>query len=83
MDFNDTPEEAEYRARARAWLDENATRCPSGASENPCRSIVSTVPRRVPDRSRHASSKLCRELEPCARTPVLEIAMAEWPVLPL
>ena len=24
MDFNDTPEEAEYRTRARAWLDENA-----------------------------------------------------------
>ncbi len=24
MDFNDTPEEAEYRARVRAWLDENA-----------------------------------------------------------
>ena len=24
MDFNDTPEEAEYRARARAWLGENA-----------------------------------------------------------
>jgi alkylation response protein AidB-like acyl-CoA dehydrogenase len=23
MDFNDTPEEAEYRARARAWLDAN------------------------------------------------------------
>jgi len=24
MDFNDSPEEAEYRATARAWLDENA-----------------------------------------------------------
>ena len=24
MDFNDTPEEAAYRARVRAWLDENA-----------------------------------------------------------
>ena len=24
MDFNDTPEEAEYRSRARAWLDANA-----------------------------------------------------------
>jgi alkylation response protein AidB-like acyl-CoA dehydrogenase len=24
MDFNDTPEEAEYRARARAWLDANS-----------------------------------------------------------
>jgi alkylation response protein AidB-like acyl-CoA dehydrogenase len=24
MDFNDTPEEAAYRTRARAWLDENA-----------------------------------------------------------
>lgn len=24
MDFNDTPQEAEYRARARAWLDTNA-----------------------------------------------------------
>ena len=24
MDFNDTTEEAEFRARARAWLDQNA-----------------------------------------------------------
>ena len=24
MDFNDTPEEAEYRARARAWLADHA-----------------------------------------------------------
>lgn len=24
MDFNDTPEEAEYRSKARAWLEENA-----------------------------------------------------------
>ena len=24
MDFNDTPQEAEYRAKARAWLEENA-----------------------------------------------------------
>ena len=26
MDFNDTPEEAEFRAEARAWLDDNAER---------------------------------------------------------
>jgi alkylation response protein AidB-like acyl-CoA dehydrogenase len=26
MDFNDTPEEAAYRAKVRAWLDKNATR---------------------------------------------------------
>jgi acyl-CoA dehydrogenase len=26
MDFNDTPEEAEFRAEARAWLDNNAER---------------------------------------------------------
>jgi len=26
MDFNDTPEEAEFRAEARAWLDKNAER---------------------------------------------------------
>ena len=24
MDFNDTPEEAEFRAEARAWLEANA-----------------------------------------------------------
>ena len=24
MDFNDTPEEAEFRSQARAWLAENA-----------------------------------------------------------
>ena len=26
MDFNDTPDEAAYRAKVRAWLDKNATR---------------------------------------------------------
>ena len=26
MDFNDTPEEAKYRAEVRAWLDKNAIR---------------------------------------------------------
>jgi alkylation response protein AidB-like acyl-CoA dehydrogenase len=31
MDFNDTPEEAEYRARARAWLQQNA---PKGGSQD-------------------------------------------------
>ena len=25
MDFNDTPEEAAYRAQVRAWLEANAT----------------------------------------------------------
>ena len=30
MDFNDTPEEAEFRARARAWLDSNGVRLKSG-----------------------------------------------------
>ncbi len=28
MDLNDTPEQAEFRARARAWLDENAAQAP-------------------------------------------------------
>ena len=28
MDFNDTPEEAEFRAEARAWLDSKAERLP-------------------------------------------------------
>lgn len=27
MDFNDTPQEAEYRAQVRAWLDANADAC--------------------------------------------------------
>jgi len=26
MDFNDTPEEAAFRAEARAWLEKNAPR---------------------------------------------------------
>ncbi|MGB0618872.1 MAG: acyl-CoA dehydrogenase family protein [Myxococcota bacterium] len=30
MDFNDTPEEAAFRAEARAWLDENAERLAPG-----------------------------------------------------
>lgn len=30
MDFNDTPEEAEYRTKARAWLDANAKRKGAG-----------------------------------------------------
>jgi acyl-CoA dehydrogenase len=32
MDFNDTPEEAAFRAEARAWLSANATPRPEGAS---------------------------------------------------
>ncbi len=32
MDFNDTPEEAKYRAEVRAWLDKNAT-CKSEAKD--------------------------------------------------
>ena len=32
MDFNDTPEEAAYRAEVRAWLDKNATRRSKEAS---------------------------------------------------
>lgn len=32
MDFNDTPEEAAYRAQVRAWLEENAPRGVKGAS---------------------------------------------------
>jgi alkylation response protein AidB-like acyl-CoA dehydrogenase len=32
MDFNDTPEEAEYRAKVRAWLEENAPKGAKGAS---------------------------------------------------
>lgn len=31
MDFTDTPEEAEYRARVRAWLDANAAKRTPGA----------------------------------------------------
>jgi acyl-CoA dehydrogenase len=30
MDFNDTPEEAEFRATARAWLEANAERLKTG-----------------------------------------------------
>ena len=37
MDFNDTPEEAEYRARARAWLDANAKLREPGA---PARGVL-------------------------------------------
>ena len=33
MDFNDTPEEAAYRAKARAWLEANAPRR-KGAAES-------------------------------------------------
>ena len=32
MDFNDTPEEAKFRADARAWLDANAKLRPPGKS---------------------------------------------------
>lgn len=32
MDFNDSPEEGEYRAKVRAWLEENAPRGVKGAS---------------------------------------------------
>ena len=37
MDLDDTPEQAEFRARARAWLDENKHDAPSrsGSSEDP------------------------------------------------
>ena len=34
MDFNDTSEEAEYRARARAWLQQNAPKGGPGDSES-------------------------------------------------
>ena len=36
MDLNDTPEQAEYRAQARAWLDEHKAQAPpsSGSSED-------------------------------------------------
>ncbi len=34
MDFNDTPEEAAFRAEARAWLEANATRAEAGARRN-------------------------------------------------
>src|SRR5438128_1211559 len=30
MDFTDSPEDAAYRVRARAWLDANARRKPAG-----------------------------------------------------
>ena len=33
MDFNDTPQEAEFRAAARGWLDSNAERL--GPDESP------------------------------------------------
>jgi alkylation response protein AidB-like acyl-CoA dehydrogenase len=32
MDFNDSPEEAEYRAKVRSWLEENAPKGAKGAS---------------------------------------------------
>jgi alkylation response protein AidB-like acyl-CoA dehydrogenase len=32
MDFNDSPEEAEYRSKVRAWLEENAPKGVKGAS---------------------------------------------------
>jgi len=32
MDFNDTPEEAEFRAEARAWLDKNAEKRAPGST---------------------------------------------------
>ena len=35
MDFNDTPEEAEYRARARAWLQQNAPKGDPQDTESP------------------------------------------------
>ena len=37
MDLNDTPEQAEFRARARAWLDEHRGEAPprSGSTEDP------------------------------------------------
>ncbi|MFZ1996035.1 MAG: acyl-CoA dehydrogenase family protein [Solirubrobacteraceae bacterium] len=37
MDLNDTPEQAEYRAQARAWLEANRDQAPprSGSSEDP------------------------------------------------
>ena len=34
MDFNDTPEEAEYRAKARAWLEANAPKRPERGGED-------------------------------------------------
>ena len=33
MDFNDTPEEATFRAEAQAWLEANAE--PKGAADGP------------------------------------------------
>jgi alkylation response protein AidB-like acyl-CoA dehydrogenase len=33
MDFNDSPEEAAYRAQVRAWLDENAPEAPVGGGD--------------------------------------------------
>ena len=37
MDLDDTPEQAEFRAHARAWLDEHKQEAPprSGSSEDP------------------------------------------------
>ena len=34
MDFNDTPEEAAFRAEARAWLEKNAEPVGAGADED-------------------------------------------------
>ena len=34
MDFNDTPEEADYRAKARAWLEANAPKRPERGGED-------------------------------------------------
>ena len=34
MDFNDTPQEADYRAAVRSWLDDNAAQYREPASES-------------------------------------------------
>ena len=43
MDFSDTPEEAEYRTAARAWLDENAEPKRPGSTFKAKQNIVVTV----------------------------------------
>ena len=43
MDFNDTPEEAAFRAEVRAWLEANATRkSDDKQSSAPARTIPSS-----------------------------------------
>ena len=45
MDFNDTPSEAAYRAKARAWLDANADRKTAKKDSLPAQSLTEALER--------------------------------------